>query len=122
MSNQLERDEWSFSIVERLFDHVKSLTTIQPATYYLYGHSAGGQFMHRFVMFMREARFSKAVAANAGWYTMPDQKIAFPYGLSGSRLAKACICPINPGAMMGRGCAKNAVAGSNPAAISIATR
>jgi len=80
------RAEWSFSVLERLFDHVTSMNESSIETYDLYGHSAGGQFVHRFVMFMTDARFEKAVAANAGWYTVPDQKIAFPYGVSAGRL------------------------------------
>ena len=82
----LGRAEWSFSVLERLFDHVNSLNESNIETYDLYGHSAGGQFVHRFVMFMPHARFEKAVAANAGWYTVPDQRIAFPYGVSAGRL------------------------------------
>ena len=33
---------------------------------------------------MPRARVTRAVAANAGWYTMPDPDIDFPYGLKGS--------------------------------------
>jgi len=33
---------------------------------------------------MPEARIDKAIVANAGWYTMPDPAIAFPYGLAGA--------------------------------------
>src|SRR5271155_4121645 len=41
-------------------------------TYYLYGHSAGGQFAHRLVLFMPNARYQRVVAANPGYYTMPQ--------------------------------------------------
>jgi hypothetical protein len=49
--------------------------------YALFGHSAGAQFVHRFIEFMPTHRARIAVAANAGWYTIPDDSITFPYGL-----------------------------------------
>ncbi len=50
---------------------------------FLYGHSAGAQFVHRLPMLVSEARYDAAVAANAGWYTMPTFHETFPYGLEG---------------------------------------
>ncbi len=79
-------DEWTFSIIEPLFDFVKSKTNNQSAGYYLSGHSAGSQFVHRFLYFVPNNRVIKAVAANAGWYTMPDIKTAFPYGLKNTNV------------------------------------
>ncbi len=54
--------------------------------YSIYGHSAGAQFVHRYLYFMPEARVDRAVAANAGWWTLPDLKVDFPYGLRGSSI------------------------------------
>ncbi len=73
--------QWSFSVIEQLFNAIKTATSNRSTTYLLYGHSEGAQFVHRLVWFLPEARFSKAVAANAGWYTMPDFDTEFPYGL-----------------------------------------
>ena len=61
------------------------LSAVSPGTrrgYALYGHSAGGQFVHRYVAFADAPRMESAVAANSGWYTMPDDG-AFPYGWGG---------------------------------------
>lgn len=77
---------WSFAAIEPLFDAVRARFGTQVARYTLYGHSAGAQFVHRFVMFMPEARLAKAISANAGWYTMPDPAVAFPYGLASAPL------------------------------------
>lgn len=77
-------DMWSFSVIEHLFDAIKSATGNKSATYRIYGHSEGGQFVHRLVWFLPEARYDRAVAANPGWYTMPDLSIALPYGLAKS--------------------------------------
>jgi hypothetical protein len=58
----------------------------EQAGYYLFGHSAGAQFVHRLLTFLPHARVLGAVAANAGWYTLPDADRDFPYGLRGTPL------------------------------------
>lgn len=75
------RSQWSFAAIEPLFDDVRARFGIDALRYTIYGHSAGSQFVHRFVLFTPEARIERAIAANAGWYTMPDCAVAFPYGL-----------------------------------------
>lgn len=78
------KNEWSYSVIEPLFDYVKSITGNTSQNYSIYGHSAGSQFVHRFLFFIPEARIYKAVCANAGWYTFPDTLQIFPYGLKGT--------------------------------------
>ncbi|MBI4526799.1 MAG: hypothetical protein HY695_23630 [Deltaproteobacteria bacterium] len=82
---------WSFNVVEHLFDAIKSATGNKSSSYFIYGHSEGGQFVHRLVLFLPNARYAKAVAANPGWYTMPRFDIKFPYGLDGSPATKATL-------------------------------
>lgn len=85
-SSGIKNDEslWSFTVIEDVFDHVKTITRSKAAAYSIYGHSAGAQFVHRLVMLKPNARIRTAIAANAGWYTMPTDAIAFPYGLRNS--------------------------------------
>ena len=71
--------KWSFSAIEPLFDDIVCRVSGKQRGYALYGHSAGGQFVHRYVAFADAPRMEAAVAANSGWYTMPDNG-AFPYG------------------------------------------
>jgi hypothetical protein len=78
----LSRAQWSFSAIEPLFDDARQRFGTRVARYTIYGHSAGAQFVHRYVMFTADARDDQAIAANAGWYTMPDLATGFPYGLS----------------------------------------
>lgn len=78
------RSGWTFNAIENLFDLIREKTGNTSERYHIYGHSAGAQFVHRLVMFMPEARFESAVAANSGWYTMPDFDEEYPYGLGGS--------------------------------------
>ncbi len=82
------RNLWSFAVIEPLFDEARRRFSTAVPRYTLYGHSAGGQFVHRFVMAMPEARIERAISANAGWYTMPDPNIAFPYGVSGAPITE----------------------------------
>jgi pimeloyl-ACP methyl ester carboxylesterase len=79
-----DASKWSFSVIEHLFDAIKDATGNQSTKYFIYGHSEGGQFVHRLVLLLPNARYARAVAANPGWYTMPRFDIKFPYGLGGS--------------------------------------
>ncbi len=64
--------KWGFSTLEQLFDAVRQRAGLSAETYSLYGHSAGAQFTHRLMLFKADsARVDIAVAANAGWYTLP---------------------------------------------------
>lgn len=86
-SSLLDRSEWTFSIVEAVFDAIRRDTGSLRNTYDMWGHSAGAQFVHRYVTFMPDARIDRAVCANAGWYTLPDVNIAYPYGLKNTDAA-----------------------------------
>lgn len=81
----LPSEKWTFSVIEHLFDHIKETTGNTNQNYDIYGHSAGGQFVHRMVLLMPDARINKAVAANAGWYTLPLFTEKFPYGLKNTQ-------------------------------------
>jgi len=74
--------EWSFSQIEPAFDDARMRLGLTRQRYHLYGHSAGSQFAHRFLLFVPGARASRVVLANAGWYTLPTPDEAWPYGLA----------------------------------------
>lgn len=78
------RDQWTFHLVEALFDRVVADLGSTAQDYALFGFSGGAQFVHRFVELMPRHRARVAVAANAGWYTMLDEDVPFPYGLDGA--------------------------------------
>jgi len=85
VGRETEREKWTFSVIEHLFDEMR----VDQASYVLFGHSAGGQFAHRMALFRPDSRASVIVAANPGWYTMPEwrkekSKDPFPYSLVGS--------------------------------------
>lgn len=76
-----------FAVIEPLFDTFRAKFGVGRDKYYMYGHSAGSQFVHRFIFMVPDARLEKAISANAGWYTMPDLTVQWPYGLRGTGLA-----------------------------------
>ena len=80
---------WAFSAIEPVFDVVRDQLDSTQTEYVLYGHSAGSQFVHRFLFYKPEARVSRYIAANAGWYTMPLYRERYPYGLDGSQVPRA---------------------------------
>ena len=77
-------NKWSYSLIDPIFDFVVDKMGNKSTAYFIYGHSAGSQFVHRFLFFKPNAKVRKAVCANAGWYTMPDLNVKFPYGLGGT--------------------------------------
>lgn len=80
-ANSLNNEEiWTFSTIEPLFDLLKVRIRSATNTYDLFGHSAGAQFVHRYLTYKPQARVNRAVCAASGWYTMLDSKITFPYG------------------------------------------
>jgi hypothetical protein len=85
--------QWGYTAIENIFDAVRKANGLSRPRYDIYGHSAGAQFVHRMVLFKPDARYRVAVAANAGWYTMPDSGVAYPYGLGGSGMAPAGLAP-----------------------------
>lgn len=72
----------AFAAIEPLFTAIAARGG-EASGYYLFGHSAGAQFVHRALLFEDLPRLNTAFAANAGWYTLPDASVAWPYGLQG---------------------------------------
>ena len=75
-------NEWTFSVVEPLFDSIVSDIGGTQTEYKAWGHSGGAQFLHRLLMFITDVRIDVAVCSNAGWYTVPENEIHYPCGNS----------------------------------------
>ena len=81
-------EEWSFHLPDKIFDDfVNKRKKSSQSTYYLYGHSAGAQFAHRMLEIIPGPKIKMAIAANAGWYTLPDNDESWPYGLKEAAIA-----------------------------------
>lgn len=81
----------TFALMERAFDSICSEYGIKARTYDLFGHSAGGQFVHRMVLLGLPHKIRRAVAANAGTYTVPDESIPLPFGVGGAGLTPRIV-------------------------------
>jgi len=85
-----EPEDYIYAEIEHLFDATRASFGGHQRGYYVFGHSAGAQFTHRLLTFLPGARVLAAVAANAGWYTLPaDEDPSYntmPYGLRGAPL------------------------------------
>ncbi len=75
------REQWTFGIPARLFQALLAAGVTTAPRYGLFGHSAGGQFVHRMLSFGYRENVAVAVSANAGTYAMPDLTVDWPWGL-----------------------------------------
>jgi hypothetical protein len=80
--------KWTFSLVEPLFAYVKLKTKNTTDSYFALGHSGGAQFLHRLIFFKNSIKMRQAVISAAGWYTVPDNTVQFPYGFKESPFAE----------------------------------
>lgn len=92
MAAQSDPRKWTYAAIEHLFDEIRD----GQEGYAIFGHAAGGQFVHRMALFMPENRATVMVAADAGWYAMPEwrkdrTKAEFPYSLVGSPAGEAHV-------------------------------
>lgn len=75
------RAESTYAILDRIFAALVADGLTTTRRYGLFGHSAGGQYVHRAVSAGFRDNVAVAIAANSGSYAMPDPEIGFPYGL-----------------------------------------
>lgn len=78
------REQWVFPVIEGIFQDARQRVQSTRERYFLFGHSAGAQLVHRLVMFGGPLSYEKAVAGNAGSYTLPSPGEEFPFGLRGA--------------------------------------
>jgi hypothetical protein len=78
------KELWTYYVNDRIFELVKRLTGSQQKKYYIWGNSAGAQFVHRQLIVGGYEFIEKAFASNAGVYTMPTRgPDPYPYSLKG---------------------------------------
>jgi hypothetical protein len=77
-------EQWIFQDFDRLFERVAADVGSSRERYDLFGHSAGGQILHRLALFYPSSRIDRTLAGNSGFYTLPDPATQFPFGLEGA--------------------------------------
>lgn len=83
------REEWTYGVPARVFASLLRQGVTARGGYGLFGHSSGGQFVHRTISLGFRDGVALAATANAGSYAMPDLEIAFPHGLGGTDIDEA---------------------------------
>ena len=83
--------EWIFADFDRLFDAVTHRFGLTAERYDMFGHSAGGQILHRYALFHDSAKVDRLLASNSGWYTVPSHDAAFPTGLAEAPIKPAML-------------------------------
>lgn len=68
---------------ELTVDHFQRASGLQPAPINLFGYSGGAQFAMRQVL-LGSLPVARLALAAPGWFTMPDESLAFPYGVGAS--------------------------------------
>jgi poly(3-hydroxybutyrate) depolymerase len=70
-------------VLNAIVDEVAASTGADGRRFFLFGFSGGAQFAHRYVLAHPERVMGAAIGA-AGWYTFPDDRTPYPYGLGPS--------------------------------------
>lgn len=83
-----DRGDWIFADFDRIFEIVREEASLEADGYDMFGHSAGGQILHRLALFRPGSKAHRILAANSGWYTLPELGTDFPYGLGGTPVGK----------------------------------
>ena len=77
------KNDYINNSISLFYNYMKSKFSLSTQTYSMFGHSAGAQFTHRYMLLSKDRRISNAVVANAGWYTFINNA-KFPYGIKSS--------------------------------------
>jgi hypothetical protein len=93
VKEQPDREKWLFAAIEHIFDEVRDGQN----DYVLFGHGAGAQVVQRMAIFRPDNRARVMIAANPGWYTMPEwrkekekaYKEPYPYSMVDSPAGEA---------------------------------
>jgi poly(3-hydroxybutyrate) depolymerase len=78
------REAWLFPVIEAVFRDASARAGATSGRFFLAGHSAGGQVVHRLATYGWSPLLEAAVAANAGSYMLPTAAEPFPFGLGGA--------------------------------------
>lgn len=78
--------QWIYHDFDRIFMIAKRAVKSNQRKYDMFGHSAGGQILHRFAIFYPDSNANRILASNAGSYTLPDATTAIPFGVKNTEI------------------------------------
>ena len=82
-------NEWIYSDFDRIFMIAKKSLKLNAKKYDMFGHSAGGQILHRFTIFYPQSKADRILASNAGSYTTTDYNTNYPNGIKNTDTKKS---------------------------------
>lgn len=81
-------EEWIFNDFDRLFKLVVEEFGSDQTSYDMFGHSAGGQILHRMAIFQSKSQVDQILASNSGAYTLPEFDVPLPFGIGNSGITE----------------------------------
>lgn len=66
--------------LDAVVEEVAMRTGCRASSFHMFGFSGGAQFAHRYTL-AHPHRINRLVAVGSGWYTFPDPRARFPYGI-----------------------------------------
>lgn len=84
-------DDSGFAVVEMVFRRAIAMTGSHRQRFSIFGHGGGGQWVQRYVLHSGGRYIARAVAANPGWYMLPDDEFTYPYGIKGTPITPATL-------------------------------
>lgn len=70
----------SDAALDAVVEEVAMRTGCKASSFHLFGFSGGAQFAHRYTL-AHPHRVTRLVIVGSGWYTFPDPRARFPYGI-----------------------------------------
>lgn len=80
--------QWIFHDLDRIFDLAVNALGSKQTEYDVFGHSAGGQILHRMTIFYPNTKANRILASNSGFYTLPDVNKKLPFGIKNTGIGK----------------------------------
>lgn len=87
----LPRDDWTVDLATDLTEWARTREGQPDAAIYMFGHSAGGQFLSRIVAYDPPPNVERFVIANPSTYVLPSLTEPVPYGFGGLPGAEAAL-------------------------------
>jgi dienelactone hydrolase len=77
------QEEWSDQVLHSLLRKIRAIVDNQSSRLFLFGHSAGGQFLSRIAAYSSPLDVDRIVIANPSVYVLPSVKVNAPNGFAG---------------------------------------
>ncbi len=82
---------WIYSDFDRIFSVAKKSLKFKATKYDMFGHSAGGQILHRYTIFYPNSKADRILASNAGSYTPTEYQTIYPFGIKNTNTKKRSL-------------------------------